>query len=39
MPPQRLLLEYNIGVDPVIRNKEMVKSTARRVGFELPRTT
>jgi hypothetical protein len=35
---QALLTSYNIGVDPDQRNKRMVEATARRVGFELPKT-
>eukprot|EP00878_Enallax_costatus_P010557 GHUV01011024.1.p1 GENE.GHUV01011024.1~~GHUV01011024.1.p1 ORF type:complete len:201 (+),score=60.85 GHUV01011024.1:135-737(+) len=34
---QELLQRYNIGVDPEERNKDMVRKTAARVGFELPR--
>jgi hypothetical protein len=32
-----LLREYNIGVDPDERNRQMVEKTAARVGFSIPR--
>ncbi|KAK2075733.1 hypothetical protein QBZ16_001474 [Prototheca wickerhamii] len=33
---QDLLLSYNIGVDPELRQKEMYKKAATRVGLSLP---
>jgi hypothetical protein len=34
---QELLLSYNIGIDRQARQKEMIESTAARVGLRLPR--
>jgi hypothetical protein len=33
---RRLLREYNIGLDPDERNRQMVEKTAARVGFSIP---
>jgi hypothetical protein len=39
LSPQKLLVEYNIGIESDERNRRMVEATARRVGFELPHRT